>query len=354
MTKVALITDQHFGARGDAEVMHTHFQRFYDNVFFPYLKENDIDTVVDLGDTFDRRKFINFVSLKRCREYWFDPIRENNINLHLIVGNHCTSYKNTNEVNSPDLLLGEYDIGVYSSPTEIDILGHKIVMVPWICDDNREQALDIIEKSNADILLGHLELDGFEMHRGQPHHGGMEANVFSKFHLVLSGHFHHRSTSRNITYLGCPYEMSWSDYNDPKGFHVLDLETKELTFIENPYKLFHKVKYDDNKWKDSDQLKSFDFSYLKDSYVKVIVINKTNPYWFDLFVDKIEKENPIQVQVVDDNLNLDLVDDEDILENVDDTLTILHNSIDTMATDVDKKRLDNLFKSLYSSALDIG
>lgn len=352
--KVVLLGDTHFGARGDNSKLHDYFELFYRNVLFPYMQENNLKHIIQVGDLMDRRKFVNFSTLHRARQYFFEPLRENNFTMDVIIGNHCTFFKNTNEVNSPELLLGEYkNIYTYSNPTEIVIRGCKLVMMPWICDDNREEALRLINESNAEILLGHLELDGFEMYRGQPHHGGMEANVFSKFDIVLSGHFHHRSTVRNITYLGTPYEMSWSDYNDPKGFHVLDLDTKELTFIENPYKLFHKVKYDDSHWGDMDHLKTIDFSHLKDTYVKIIVLNKTNPYWFDLFVDKLEKENPIQVQIVDDNLSLDLVDDDDILENVDDTLTILHNSIDTMATDVDKKRLDSLFKTLYNDALEI-
>lgn len=353
--KVALITDTHFGARNDNETIANFFEKFYLEFFFPYLKENGITDIIHLGDAFDRRKYINFQSLNRCRHYFYDPIVDGDFVVHQIVGNHDTFYKNTNDVNSPRLLLNGYDgyVRVYSDPQEVKIGGKKLLFTPWICADNHEQTLTMINESNASILLGHLELDGFEMYRGQPHHGGLSADTFSKFDLVLSGHFHHRSTSRNITYLGCPYEMTWSDYNDPKGFHILDLETNELTFIENPYKLFYKVKYDDSKWKDMDPLKGYDFSDLKNTYVKVIVINKVNPYWFDLFIDKIEKENPIHVQVVDDNLSLDLVDDEDILENVDDTLTILHKSIDTMATEVDKIRLDNLFKSLYNEALDL-
>lgn len=354
MTKVALVTDTHFGARNDNESLANFFEKFYLEVFFPYLVKNNIKKIIHLGDAFDRRKFINFQSLNRCRHYFYDQAKKHGIEVDQIVGNHDTFYKNTNSVNSPDLLLKEYDnVVVYSAPSEVDVDGRKLMYVPWICAENHEQTMNLINGTSATIALGHLELDGFEMYKGQPHHGGMSADVFSRFDLVLSGHFHHRSTNRNITYLGCPYEMTWSDYNDPKGFHILDLETNELTFIENPYKLFYKVKYDDSKFKGLESFKVLDFSYLKDTYVKVIVINKTNPYWFDLFIDKIEKENPIHVQIVDDNLSLDLVDDDDILQNVDDTLTILHKSIDSMATEVDKTRLDNLFRTLYNEALDI-
>lgn len=355
MAKIALITDTHFGARNDSEVLANFFDRFYSEVFFPYLVDNGIKEIIHLGDAFDRRKYINFQSLSRCKKYFYDHLVKNNLFLHEIVGNHDTYFKNTNDVNSPNLLLGEYEkyMGVYADPTEVTIGDRKIAFMPWICSDNFDAAMDVIDNSDASVLMGHLELSGFEMHRGAVHQGGMTAEVFSKFDVVMSGHFHHKSSRGNIHYLGCPYEMTWSDYGDQKGFHIFDTETTELTFIPNPLALFHKVQYNDIKWKDVEELNAFEFSNLKDTFVKVIVTNKNNPYWFDLFMDKIEKANPAHVQIVDDNLNLDMVDDEEILENLDDTMTMLHKSIDSMQVEVDKTRLDALIKSLYNEALNL-
>lgn len=314
-----------------------------------------------LGDAFDRRKYINFQSLSRCKKYFYGPIVTHDLVLHQIVGNHDTYFKNTNDVNSADLLLGEYrdNVFVYDKPTEVYLgntnekPGIKIVAMPWICADNFDDAMNLIDTSTASVLMGHLELSGFEMHRGAVHNGGMTSELFSKFDVVMSGHFHHKSSRGNIHYLGCPYEMTWSDYDDQKGFHVFDTETTELTFVPNPLALFHKVQYNDIKWKDADELNGYDFSKLTDTFVKVIVTNKNNPYWFDLFMNKIEKANPAHIQIVDDNLNLDMVDDEDILENLDDTMTILHKSIEGLQMDVDKTRLDVLVKSLYNEAMNL-
>ena len=118
--KIALVTDLHFGARNDNLKMASHQKKFYDEVFFPYLKEHNIKEIIDLGDTFDRRKYISFTSLKAAKAMFFDPLKENNIKTHMIVGNHDTVYKNTNELNSIYLLLQEYDnIIEYENPTEI-------------------------------------------------------------------------------------------------------------------------------------------------------------------------------------------------------------------------------------------
>jgi DNA repair exonuclease SbcCD nuclease subunit len=353
--KFAIITDQHFGVRGDSVVFHDMMDKFYSEFFFPYLKEHGIDLIVDTGDTFDRRKYVSFYTLSRARKYWFDPIRDNNMKLITLVGNHVIPYKNTLQMNALDLLLNDYDnVEVISEPTELTLGNMKTLMIPWICEDNYKQTMDLIETTKAQVAFGHLELGGFEMYKGAGagSHDGMDSKIFQKFDFVGSGHFHHRSTKGNITYFGCPYEMTWSDFNDPKGFHIFDTETRLCTFIENPYRMFYKFIYDDSKGTLTD-FTDIDYSPYKNTYVKVIVKNKNNPYWFDLFIDAMEKAGPANIQVVDDNLNLNLETDEDIVDEAEDTLTILRKYVDNLELDADKKKLDMLMRSLYEEAISI-
>jgi hypothetical protein len=242
----------------------------------------------------------------------------------------------------------EKNIEIIARPKEIEIDGCKIVLMPWICQDTFEESMRIIDKTSAQVLFGHLELKGFEMYRGQAVDHGEDPAVFNKFDVVCSGHFHHRSSKGNIHYLGCPYEMTWSDYNDPKGFHVFDTNTRELTFIENPYRMFHKVVYDDSSGVMDDVL---DVRDTPGSYVKVIVKNKTNPYWFDMYIDKIEKSGAYDIQVVDDHLNLNLEEDDDIVDEAEDTVTIMKKYIDKFNLSVDKTELSKVVQSLYDEAL---
>jgi len=146
--------------------------------------------------------------------------------------------------------------------------------------------------------------------------------------------------------------MTWSDFNDPKGFHIFDTETRKATFVENPFRMFYKFVYDDSNAKLTD-FTDIDYSPYKNTYVKVIVKNKNNPYWFDMFIDTMEKSSPANIQVVDDNLNLNLETDEDIVDEAEDTLTILRKYTDNLELDVDKKSLDNLIRSLYDEAMSI-
>jgi len=348
--KVALLGDTHIGARNDNLNFGLFFRKFYEEVFFPYLREHNILHVVQLGDMFDRRKYINFQSLKHGREYLLDPLNKE-FTTWALVGNHDTYYKNTNDVNSLELLLDGYsNIHVVNTPTEINFEDKKFLLVPWICQDNEKECMDAMVTTDADVTVGHFEINGFEMYRGAVCDEGLDVSVFRRLPLVLSGHFHHKSQNGNIQYLGTPYEITWSDYGDLKGFHIYDTDTGELEFIRNPNVMFHKVLYDDTG-KTMEQVVDMDYEGYRNTIVKLIVRTKNNPAWFDMVVDKLEKAGVSDIQVVEDHFHLDLEADEDIVNEAEDTITILNKYIDSLQIQGDRQRLDNLMRTLYHDAL---
>jgi DNA repair exonuclease SbcCD nuclease subunit len=348
--KFAVINDTHFGVRNDAQVFDQYFERFYEEIFFPTLLERKIDRVLHLGDVFDRRKYVNYVTLSSCNRYFFNKFREHGIELTALVGNHDTYFKNTNEINSLDLLLNGKGIRIIIGPQEW--VKDEILLIPWICPDNFVQTIEQIEKTKANLCFGHLELAGFEMHKGSPLAAGLDSKVFDKFHIVASGHFHHKSTRRNIRYLGAPYQMTWADYDDDRGFNIFDTNSREFEYIKNPYQIFNKLYYDD-KDMNAEKLFDVDFNHYKDTYVKVVIVNKTNPYWFDIFIDKLTEAGAYDVQPVDSSISLEIGDDADINIDAEDTLTILSKYVNQLDFRTDKARLDNLFKSLYNDSLNL-
>lgn len=354
MAKIALITDTHWGVRNDNIAFADYFKRFYDNIFFPKLDELGIKRIIHLGDIVDRRKYINFLTAKRLREDFIQPCVERGIEVDIIIGNHDTYFKNTNEVNSMnELHAGKYDgIRAHSDPAHITIDGTTILLMPWINSGNIEECLEVIKNTKSQIMFGHFEIKGFQMYRGSVNDHGFETNIFDKFDMVYSGHFHHRSTQGNITYLGAPYEMTWSDYDDERGFHVFDTDTRELTFFRNPLTMFNKVWYDD-AGKSVEEVTGINFDRFAGTFVKVIIKNKTNPYWFDMFIDRLEKVGLIDLQVVEDHLNLDLEEDDDIVNEAEDTMTILKKYVEQLDLSVDKKKLDLLMRDLYNEALSV-
>ena len=347
--KVAIITDQHFGARNDSIAFLDFYQKFYDNTFFPTLELHRIDTVLILGDTFDRRKYVNFYSLQRAKEMFFDKLEAMGVSVHMLAGNHDTYYKNTNDVNSPDLLLKEYNnINVMDSPTTITIDNTDICMMPWICPENYQESLDMIKDTKAEICMGHFEIAGFAMYRGMESHDGLSKETFDKFDLVFSGHYHHRSSDKHIHYLGNPYELTWQDYNDPRGFHLFDTDTRGLEFIRNPYTMFARIEYDDKETEPLD-LDTYD---LKDKYVKLVVLNKTDFYKFDKFTQKLYNKGCADIKIVEDMSDYE---DGEIGEEIslEDTVSVLTHYIDSIETDVSKDNIKTFMRGLYNEAVNI-
>jgi DNA repair exonuclease SbcCD nuclease subunit len=351
--RLALITDTHFGARNDNPAFLDYFERFYDKTFFPKLKAEGIDTIVHLGDIVDRRKYISYVTLRRMKDMFIDKCSENGIDLHVIIGNHDVPYKNTNDINSMVELFRDSNVNYYSEPKTVDFGGTPILFMPWINRQNYDEAIKAMDETPAQIMMAHLEVAGAFMDRGNVNEHGMEVNMFRKFDQVFSGHFHHKNLIGNVQYLGCPYELTWIDYQDPKGFHIFDTESRELEFIRNPYSMFHKVFYTD-AGKTVEEITDFDASFYENTFVKVIKSTCENPYWFDLFMDKIYKSNPIHIQVVDDNLNLNLESEEEIVNEAEDTITIMSKYVQGMPDYVPKERLDSLMRSLYNEAINLG
>lgn len=269
---------------------------------------------------------------------------------HIIAGNHDVYHKNTNGVNALTEMVDKYPtIKVYTEPTVSHILGKPSLFLPWINTENEEHAMELIENVRMDFCFSHLQLQGFEMYTGSFAEHGLDSSLFSKFSAVYSGHFHHKSTRNNIHYLGAPYEITWSDYNDFRGFHILDSDTGELEFIQNPFTMFHKVIYNDSNT-NLTALLDQDYSIYHKKYVKLIITRKENPYWFERVMEEIEKANPFDLQIVEDHLQLGLENNPDLLEEAQDTFTILKSYVNGISGEVDKSRLENLLKTLYDEA----
>ena len=344
--KVAIITDQHFGARKNSKLFHNYFLKFYNDIFFPYLEKHGITTIVDMGDTFDSRKGIDFGSLAWAKNNYYDRLAEMGITVHTIVGNHTAYYKNTNDVNAVDLLLREYDnVHVYAEPEEVKLGRLKVLFIPWINEQNSESSQLSIKTSNSKVAMGHLELRGFRAHRGCIMEHGYESDLFASFTKVFSGHYHTRSDDQKIFYLGNPYEMFWNDVNDKRGFTIFDTETLEHFHINNPHRMFYNIYYEDTNHQ------TFDTREYEGKIVKVIVRKKTDSKKFEKFIDKLYTSNVADLKIVE---NFEVGDPEefDVFES-EDTISILNRYIEEAEIKLDKSKLQNIMRSTYQEACEL-
>ena len=344
--KVAIITDQHFGARKNSKVFHDYFLKFYNEIFFPFLEKEKITTVIDMGDTFDSRKGIDFAALSWAKNNYYDRLREMGCTVHTIVGNHTAYYKNTNQVNAVDLLLREYqNVIVYPEAKEVTIDNLNILFIPWINQENEKSTLKLINKTKARIVMGHLELNGFSCYKGHVMDCGMDSLTFDKFEKVFSGHYHTRSSNDKIFYLGNPYEIYWNDVNDSRGFHVFDTETLVHTPINNPFKLFHNIYYEDTPHQ------MLNVSDYENKIVKVIVRKKTDLKNFEKFIDKLYSSNVHDLKIVE-TFEIPAIDDLEENE-CEDTFSILCKHVKDSEIDLDKSKLINILQTIYKEALEL-
>ena len=346
--KIAIITDQHFGARKNSKLFHDYFLKFYEDIFFPTLIKEGITTIVDMGDTFDSRKGVDFVSLEWAKNNYYDRLAELGIEVHTIIGNHTAYYKNTNDLTGVGLFLREYDnVKIYSETEEVKIDKTKFLFVPWINSENKQKSFDVIQNSDSPCVMGHLELNGFRMHhRGYDMIDGMDADVFEKFDRVYSGHFHTRSNDGKIFYLGNPYEMYWNDVDDrERGFHLFDTDTLVHTPINNPYQLFHNLYYEDTPHQ------MLDITKYDKKIVKVIVRKKSDPKQFEKYIDKLYSSNLAELKIVE---NFDFTEGEEFeADESEDTISLLNRYIQESEVDLDKSVITEILQDVYREACEV-
>lgn len=354
MAKIALLTDTHFGVRNDNPIVLENMKRSMD-FFFREIEARKIDDIIHLGDLYDRRKYVNYLTSSVCRNSFLVPASRN-YRTHIVIGNHDQYFKNTHEVNAlRELVAGRYaNINVYSTPSEVNVAGLDILLLPWISDDNRDVAEQAIKNSTARVAMGHLELTGFEMYRGVPMQHGDDPNLYSKFEGVYTGHYHRRSSLDNVHYIGAMGEYTWSDYGCPRGFTILDTETLDMEFVENPNRLFRQIRYDDANDKDVlTTVKSIDFSEYANTYVKVVVTNRENPFAFETMMDRLYEANPVDISIVDDvDTFVDNLEDEEV-DEAQDTPSILDSYISGLTLSVPEQKMKDYMRSVYKTAISM-
>jgi DNA repair exonuclease SbcCD nuclease subunit len=351
--KICIINDTHLGVRNGSEIFLNSTERFYSEILFPYLEEHGIKNIIHLGDYYDHRKFVNFKVLARDRDMFIRRLEELDITMDIIPGNHDVYHKNSNQICSLNELLVSFSkqIRVHMEPTVLSYDGFPVALVPWISPENEKQCMEFIAKVSSPILMGHFDFSGFEMMKGGSISHGYKADIVSSYEMVLSGHFHTKSSRGNIHYLGTQFETTWSDCNDPKYFHIFDTETRELTPIRNPFILFNRIVYDDSDVnKKPNWLGQFNFDYVKNSFVKVVVANKGNPIIFDKFIDKIQSAGAFEVKIVETFSEFTSEEVQDNMIRMEDTASLLNSYIDAVESDLDKDRLKRRLQELYVEA----
>jgi len=352
--KFVIVGDIHISARNDSSIVMNHQLQFFENEVFPYMRKHKIKNLFTMGDLFDRRKYTNHVVLSEWKRRFFDVLVKMGVTFHTIIGNHDIPWANTLDANTPSLMLMEYDnIVVYDKPKTIQIGETLVSIVPWMCRENYNECMNEITKTKAQICFGHFDIAGFEMHKGHVSDDGIKREIFQRFNMVISGHFHARSNNGNIFYLGTPYELTWADVGDRRGFYVFDFDSLDLDFIENPVSIFSRLYWDD-KDKGDNYYTTFDLKSLENTFVKVVVVNKTDPYQFEKFLDKLYNITLADLKIIEDTTDYDAESVDDDLIELEDTMSLMDSYIDGLdSIDFDRDKIKRIMKKLYTEALNM-
>lgn len=347
--KVAILNDTHVGIRNSSNIFIDYQEAFYQKIFFPYLREHGIKTIMHLGDYYENRKFINFKALHSNRKVFLETLREEGIHMDIIPGNHDVYYKNTNKLNALKELLGHYmnEVNIVTEPRVLEYGTMRVAMIPWITQDNYNKTMSFLETCEADLVAGHFELNGFDMAPGMPCTGGMDPDPLRRFDRVISGHFHCKSSNGNIDYLGSQMEFFWNDAHQKKYFHVLDTDTHEITPVLNPLTIFEKIYYDDEK---NDDYLTRDLEYLDHKFVKLVVMNRSDNFTFDRFIDRINERKIHELKISENFQEFmgENVADSDV--DVEDTQTLLNSYVESVETSLDRDRLKSIMHRLMTEA----
>jgi predicted phosphodiesterase len=344
--RIAVITDTHFDFKRGNKIFHEYFEKFYQDVFFPTLRDRRINSVIHMGDSFDNRKGVSYWALEWAQRVFYDELLKNKIEVHQICGNHDAFHKTTNKTNAIDTLLKNYaNITCYSEVNECRIGNLNCLMVPWICKDNEKDSLQRIQNTKSKVVFGHLELNGFNLFPGKVQEFGHSPDIFKKFDRVFTGHYHTRSDNGKIFYLGNPYQMFWSDVNDTRGFHIFDTETYELEFIQNPYDIFHKTYYNGN------DLHEYNFEEFEDKFIKLVVKEKSNQIHYNKLIDELMSVTHYGLSIIDDTMMNSLPTGSEVMDS-EDTLTILTNYIDASEISLDKGIIKDIIFDVYQKAIE--
>ena len=83
-----------------------------------------------------------------------------------------------------------------------------------------------------------------------------------------------------------------------------------------------------------------------------MVLNKQNQFLFDHVVDNLYKVGIADLSIVEDFSDTIVDNDQEIIDQAEDTMTILSKYIDNLELDVEPDKLKTLMRELYVEALN--
>jgi len=331
-SKVAIFSDLHLGIHNNSEDWH---QIAYDWADWIVMDLNDrkIKDIFFLGDFFDNRSEISVQTL-HVASIIQDKLAE--FNKIFIVGNHDAFYKHRSDVHSLGLMNGYKNITIVDKNLTFEEYGKTFLFVPW----NNE-----LPDGKFDYIFGHFEIQSFKMNNFKVCDKGLQPIDFlaSRTDTVFSGHFHRRSTGKynegSIHYVGNTFPMDFADVDNVKGYDILDVETGELEFVENPVSpRFKKVLLS--------KIKSLKKEDIENNFLKLIVDLPVKEVQLEKFKTYLYKFQPYRL-IIEHNTSSNTIDDIEEIDSIN-ILEMFEEFIEQMKLEREQcGRIEKIIQDLY-------
>jgi len=351
ITTTLVVGDLHWGIRRDDKWVYDYQYEALKKIT-DYAKLNGIKTIIQTGDAFDVRSSVSQITLNRVRTEimpLFDGLQ-----LIIPVGNHDMRYREMIQPNTLEEVLGHYDnVTIINKPTTV-MLNDKVPIdiIPWICNENRDDIMDFIKKSKTKYCVGHFELDGYYFYQGMKS-SGADPSFLKKYDRVFSGHYHTISEGGNVLYVGTPYTLTSGDGNDSRGVWELQFTNKKCTekFIENDVMNHVKIRFNaetfDKKTVGDYKGKHVDVKVVKrESDNGKMNVNKFEQLLIDAGVHSLKISDTINYD------DIELVTSDDII--IKDNMDLVEDYISQLDCDENsKKSIKRMFDSMYIEAIKL-
>lgn len=331
-SEVAIFSDLHLGIYGNSPDWHNIAINWADWIVVE-LKKKKIKDILFLGDFFHNRSEISVQTLDVSADI-LNKFKD--FNIIMIVGNHDAYYKNRSDVHSLRIFQGYDNITIVDSSLVVQCFGKKLEFVSW----NNE-----LQPFKVDYVFGHFEIQSFKMNNFKVCDHGLTAMDFlgSKTDTVFSGHFHNRNTGKynegSIHYIGNTFPMDFSDAENIKGYHILELKTGKLDFFENSVSpKFKKIVLSKIKTVKEDDIKG--------NIIKLIVDITVDDAKLDKFKLYLNKFKPFRIETEFNVVSIANNSEEEIdsVEIVD----MFDEFLGQMKFDEDKtERIKTILNNLY-------
>lgn len=196
------------------------------NWFEKTAVEQNCDKIIYLGDFFNRSE-LDDMTITAAKQITWSAIPK-----YMLVGNHDSSDGALRY--SATKMLEANNFEIISTPTVID----NLCFLPYIAECDRLDLKAYFKLSSEQFIFSHNDISGIYLGPVETKFGFRKDEIEATCKLFINGHLHNGDKiGKNIINVGILTGQNFGEDAERYAHRImiLDTDTAEFTFIENPY-----------------------------------------------------------------------------------------------------------------------